>query len=282
MDRWAIGPDQPGSPASADLIEKRQLSEFKTPALDGVITSDEVIGGVDCLVVSVLEPTSTLLHFHGGGFRLGWARTWLNYASDIAIQANCRVIVPIYRLAPEFPYPAALRDALEVYDELHASGVVVIGGDSAGGALAVSLTMMARTHSLTKPAGLVLISPWLDLSVTAKSYRDNSKSDAMFSEEAAKEAAAAYLGVTSAHDPIASPFHGDVVGLPPTIIFVSGSEVLLDDSIKFAQSLSEHGVVVELSVAENMPHIWPVILLGKDQTKDARRNIAEFIQRVAT
>ena len=70
--------------------------------------------------------------------------------------------------------------------------------------------------------------------------------------------------------------HGDVVGLPPTIIFVSGSEVLLDDSIKFSQSLSDHGVAVELSVAENMPHIWPVILLGKEQTLDARRNIAEF------
>ncbi|MSO40166.1 MAG: alpha/beta hydrolase [Ilumatobacteraceae bacterium] len=281
MDRWAIGPDQPGSPASAELIEKRQLSEFKTPALDGVITSEEVIAGVDCLVVSVLKPTSTLLHFHGGGFRLGWARTWLNYASDIAIQANCRVVVPTYRLAPEFPYPAALRDALEVYEELHASGVVVIGGDSAGGALAVSLAMMARLHSLTMPAGLVLMSPWLDLSVTTNSYRDNSKSDAMFSENAAKEAAAAYLGTVSAYDPIASPFHGDVVGLPPTIIFVSKSEVLLDDSINFAHSLSDHGVAVELFVSENMSHIWPVILLDQDQTKDARKNIAEFIQRVA-
>jgi monoterpene epsilon-lactone hydrolase len=281
VDRWAIGPDQPGSPASADLAEKRRLSEFKTPALDGVITSEEVIAGIDCLVVSVPKPTSTLLHFHGGGFRLGWTRTWLNYASDIAIQANCRVVVPTYRLAPEFPYPAALRDALDVYDDLHASGIVVIGGDSAGGALAVSLVMMARKHSLTWPTGLVLISPWLDLSVTAKSYSDNSKSDAMFSESAAKEAAAAYLGDTSEYDPIASPFHGDVVGFPPTIIFVSGSEVLLDDSINFAQSLSDHGVVAELFVAENMPHIWPVILLDQDQTRDARKNIAGFIQRVA-
>lgn len=281
MDRWAIGPDQPGSPASAELIEKRQLSEFKTLALDGVITSDEVIGGVDCLVVSVLEPTSTLLHFHGGGFRLGWARTWLNYASDIAIQANCRVVVPTYRLAPEFPYPAALRDALDVYDKLHTSGTVTVGGDSAGGALAVSLAMMARSHSMTRPAGLVLMSPWLDLSVTAKSYTDNSEKDAMFSANAAREAAAAYLGVASAYDPIASPFHGDVVGLPPTIIFVSGSEVLLDDSINFAQSLSDHGVAVELFVAENMPHIWPIILLNQDQTKDARKNISGFIQRVA-
>lgn len=274
---WNFRPIQKGSPASQDLLDRRQQTQYGTAVLDGAIVTEEIIGGVDCICVSAVRPTRTILHMHGGGFRLGWPRTWLNYASDIALQANCRVVIPDYKLAPEFPYPSALIDMLGLYEELGDFGTVLIGGDSAGGALATSLILVLASVQFALPAGVILISPWLDLTVMADSYQRNKKTDALFSEEAATEAAQSYLLDVPATDPIASPMHGDLRGFPPTIIFAGSDEVLVDDSVKFAKIGLEVGNYVELHIVSKMQHIWPIISLSESETVIARRKIADFI-----
>jgi acetyl esterase/lipase len=241
------------------------------------VVREESVAGVQCLIVSSAQPKFSYLHLHGGGFRLGWTRTWLNFASDIALKADCQVVIPDYRLAPEHPFPAALVDAVGVYTELQSEGEVFVGGDSAGGALALSLTLAARDSKHQMPAGLVLLSPWLDLAATAASYEKNASTDTMFSKESAEQATVAYLGTCATTDPLASPAYGDFSRVPKVLIFVSASEVLLDDAVQFSKKAQQSGVAVDLHVVENMPHIWPVIMVDAPETLDARQKIVDFL-----
>ena len=277
INLWNLPDLQVGSDADDSLIERRHNSRFATPLIEGAVVREESVAGVQCLIVSSAQPKFSYLHLHGGGFRLGWTRTWLNYASDIALKADCQVVIPDYRLAPEHPYPAALVDAVGVYTELQSEGEVFVGGDSAGGALALSLTLAARDSQHQMPAGLVLLSPWLDLAATAASYEKNASTDTMFSRESAEQAAVAYLGTCATTDPLASPAYGDFSQVPKVLIFVSGSEVLLDDAVNFANKARQSGVAVDLHVVENMPHIWPVIMVDAAETADARQKIIAFL-----
>lgn len=277
INLWNLPNLQVGSAADDSLIERRNNSRFATPLIEGAVVREENVAGVECLIVSSAQPKFSYLHLHGGGFRLGWTRTWLNYASDIALKADCQVVIPDYRLAPEHPFPAALVDAVGVYAELQSQGEVFVGGDSAGGGLALSLTLAARDSQQQMPAGLVLLSPWLDLAATAVSYEKNASTDTMFSRESAEQAAVAYLGTYATTHPLASPAYGDFLRVPKVLIFASGSEVLLDDALQFAEKAQQSGVEVDLHVVENMPHIWPVIMVGAAETVDARQKIVEFL-----
>lgn len=276
---WNLPGVRSGEPADTDLTERRERAALETPAVEGVPHVTMNIGGVDCLVAGDRTASRALLHLHGGGFRMGTPRTWINYATDLAQRSGSVVVVPDYRLAPEHPFPAAIHDAAGVYDELSSTASVFVGGDSAGGALAVSLAIAARDAGRPLPAGLVLLSPWLDLTVTASSYSIFDGADTMFSSIAANEAAEAYLQGLPRDTPLASPFHADVSGLPEVLCFVGAEEVLVDDSIAFVTKASRLGVRHELHVVPTMPHIWPVIMLAAEQTEQARSAIARFLKK---
>jgi epsilon-lactone hydrolase len=276
---WNLPALRDGGAADADLIERRERAALETPAVEGVPHVTMNIGGVDCLVAGDRTASRALLHLHGGGFRMGTPRTWINYATDLARRTGSVVVVPDYRLAPEHPFPAAIHDAAAVYDELASTASVFVGGDSAGGALAVSLAIAARDAQRTSPAGLVLLSPWLDLTVSAASYSVFDGTDTMFSSIAANEAAEAYLQGLARDTSLASPLHDDLSGLPEVLCFVGAEEVLVDDSIAFVTKASRVGVRHELHVVPTMPHIWPVIMLAAEQTEQARGAIARFLTK---
>lgn len=274
---WNLPDLRDGGTADADLIERRERAALETPAIEGVSYDFVRIGGVECLVAGERSSSRALLHLHGGGFRMGTPRTWINYATDLARRTGCFIVVPDYRLAPEHPFPAAIHDAAAVYEELVATASVFVGGDSAGGALAVSLSIAARDAGRPMPAGLVLLSPWLDLTVTAASYSVFEAADTMFSRIAANEAAEAYLQGLPRDLILASPLHADLSGLPQVLCFVGAEEVLVDDSIALVTKASRVGVRHELHVVPTMPHIWPVIILGVEQTEQARAAITRFL-----
>ncbi|MFM8870232.1 MAG: alpha/beta hydrolase [Actinomycetota bacterium] len=279
VNHWNLPGLRNGGSADADLIERRERAALETPAVDGGTYVTTKIGGVDCLVAGDRKASRALLHLHGGGFRMGTPRTWINYATDLAQRTGSVVVVPDYRLAPEHPYPAAIHDAAAVYEELAATSSVFVGGDSAGGALAVSLAIAARDAGRSLPAGLVLLSPWLDLTVTAESYSVFDGADTMFSSIAANEAAEAYLQGLARDTSLASPLHANLTGLPEVLCFVGAEEVLVDDSIAFVTKASRVGVRHELHVVPTMPHIWPVIMLAAEQTEQARSAIARFLTK---
>lgn len=219
--------------------------------------TEEVIGGVRCLRFrSPLPRRGTVLHFHGGAYRIGCPEQVGPFAARLAQQCAVDVVCPAYRLAPEHPFPAGLNDAWSVLSGLRASGdgPIVISGDSAGGGLAAGLAALCA-RSEFRPAGLALLSPWLDLSVNAASYGANAASDPLFSPQSATTAAALYLQGLAADEPFASPGIGPVADLPQTFINVGSGEVLADDARTFHARLVEGGIPAELQEIAGMDHV---------------------------
>lgn len=171
QQQWNLPAERVGKVADAELIERRALL-IKSAELDGrnlggaeiSIELDVTIGGVPCISCSTPEAKRVIIYFHGGGYRIGAASMWVQFASLLAGAAEARVVLVDYRLAPEHPFPAAIHDAAIVFSELRTEPFpVVAAGDSAGGGLAAALTVASLASGIEPPTGLALLSPWLDL-----------------------------------------------------------------------------------------------------------------------
>ncbi len=154
---------------------------------------------------------------------------------------------------------------------------VLLGGDSAGGGLATSLVVAALAADLPLPRGVILFSPWLDLTVSADSYGSRAQSDLLFSASSATAAADLYLQGWDPRDPLASPVLGDLHGFPPTLLFVGSEEVLLDDALALAHALSRAGSTVSLHAVAGMQHVWPTIWPELPESETALHLLAAFV-----
>lgn len=279
-----LPPLRHGSPAPAALIERRKMiadSRKHIPVDPDITVVERQRGGVSGLECSAPGATRTILHLHGGGYRLGDPRTWVPFAAWLARVARAHVVLPDYRLAPEHPFPAALHDAVNVYADLAEGGAVpLVSGDSAGGGLAAALVVALRGLELAPPPGLSLISPWLDLTVESGTFASRAARDKLFSREAAVEGSGQYLQGHSPRDPLASPLFAELAGFPPTQIFAGGDEVLLGDSVAFAARLAEAGVTVESHVVAGMQHVWPTVFPDLPESVAAMEAMARFADRV--
>jgi acetyl esterase/lipase len=217
------------------------------------------MGDVPCELVRPLEPVSrVILHLHGGAFFAGSPNTHRAFAAEIAVRTQAEVYVLDYRLAPEHSYPAPLEDCLAAYKGLlaagHAPERILIAGDSGGSALALSLAIMLREEGLPLPAGLILISPFVDLSLRNHSVRDNAFWDPMITAKALRRGAKGYRGRIPADDPRVSPIFADLEGLPPLLIQVGEDEILQDDALLLAEKAKKAGVWVDCRVYAGMWH----------------------------
>lgn len=203
---------------------------------------------------------NTLLYFHGGGYVVGSTVSHRHIVSRIALAAKACVLSVDYALAPENPFPAAVKDAVKAYRWLLDQGQkpeqIALAGDSAGGGLAAATLLAVREEGLPLPAGAALISPWSDLTCATGSYETCAQADPMITPEGIRELANIYLTGADPRDPLASPNFGNLAGLPPLLIQVGDDEVLLDDSRNLAARAREAGVDVELEVAPDMFHVW--------------------------
>jgi len=269
-----------GQPAPAALTERRAMtagSRKDLPVEPGVTVVEKEHAGVPGLECSVPSAKRTILHLHGGGYRMGEPAMWIPFGAWLAKLAQARVVLPHYRLAPEHPFPAAIHDGVAVYEALLKSGPVLLSGDSAGGGLAAAITVAVLGRA--NPPGVVLISPWLDLTVEAATYATRSSTDKLFSKEAAKEGSGQYLQGHSAKDPLASPLFADLKGFPPTLILAGGDEVLLGDSLAFAARLGEAGATVEAHFVAGMQHVWPTVFPALPESVAAMDAIARFARK---
>ena len=209
-------------------------------------------------------PGKALLYLHGGGHVIGSLKSHRHLVSRLAVAAGVTAFHIDYRLAPEHPYPAALEDALKAYRQILASGIapdgIVVGGESAGGNLATALLLKVRELGLPQPAGLYLLSPWLDMTTAGDSYQTVGARDPIITREGIEMVSAAYLG-GELDNPLTSPVRADPAGLPPTLIQVGSEEVLLSDSLTFANRAALAGIEVKLHVWPEMPHAWPLFHL---------------------
>ena len=223
------------------------------------------------------ESPAVILYFHGGGFIAECRAVHDPLLAALGRAAGARGLMVDYRLAPEHPFPAAIDDCFAAWNFLLSSGIdpgrIVIAGDSAGGNLAVVVAMRAHDEGLPMPAGLVLISPVLDLTFGNASIDRNDGFDPMFRATSVRSLGRWYGTGMDPRDPRLSPLHGRLTGLPPALVVVGSSELLLDDSLKFAAKVPG----ARLSVWHDMPHVFPAMrgLLAGDR---AIVEIGDFIR----
>jgi epsilon-lactone hydrolase len=285
QERLAAMPPPPPPASLAELRDRIEANLGAQPLAPGVRRTDTEIGGVSCTVLEPeAGPTATVLYLHGGGYRLCSARSYAAFGSHLAATSGARVVVVDYRLAPEHRFPAAVEDAVAVYEALLAAGTapgdVVVAGDSAGGGLTVALLLAARDRGLPLPAGGAPLSPWVDLTNSGASYRTRADADKLFSAASAAEAASLYLGDADPTDPLASPALGDLSGLPPLLVHVGDAEVLLDDARLLAERAEAAGVEVTLRVFDEMPHVWHISYPAFPEAVEAVEEVAAFVARV--
>ena len=218
-------------------------------------------GGVrsEWMETAQVDRSRVLLLLHGGGYNAGSPRTHRKMAAYLSRAAFARVLTPDYRLAPEHPFPAAVKDALRAYGFLLEQGFaeeqIIVGGNSAGGGLALSLLLALREAGATMPRAAVLLSPWTDLSVSSPSYEKKRKLDPIIDREGLAAAGRAYAGTRDPRDPMASPLFAELHGLPPLLIHVGGDETMLDDSRIFAEKARAAGVDVTYRLFDGMWHV---------------------------
>ena len=240
--------------------------------------------GADSLVgPTPLGERDAILFAHGGGFVAGGGSAFVGFAGWIAELTGADVYLPDYRLAPEHPFPAPIDDLFEAYRSMlelgHPSGRVAILGDSAGGALAVSTVLALPEMGLQSPAALVLLSPWLDLSLSGPSVALNARRDPMLTARFLESGARAHAGGLRLSDPQVSPLFSDLGALPPTLVQVGSDEILLDDSTRFAERASAAGAQVELQRFDGMFHDFQGAAGILKASREALADVASFLAR---
>lgn len=203
---------------------------------------------------------NAVMWLHGGGYNIGSLISHRALTSHLASRLGCGVLAVDYRLAPEHRYPAALEDAATAWQWLVASGfdpaAVGVGGDSAGGGLAVSLAMSLQSAGGPLPAALALLCPWVDLTGNHPVPDERVAADVVLSPDLLAGWAAAYAGDTERDDPGVSPLFGSFEGLPPMFIQAGGRDMIVDDATRLADRASAAGCAVELHVEPDMIHAW--------------------------
>ncbi len=186
-------------------------------------------------------------------------------------------------MAPEEPYPAALEDAFEAYQWLlkegYESSQIILAGDSAGGGLALALTMYLKDNGIPLPCGIIAMSPWTDMTASGESYESNYHLDPLFGNT--KDSLIYnrdYLGLEDPKNPYVSPLFGDFTGFPPMLIQAGSYEMLLSDSALVAEKAKKQGVKVRFSVYEGMFHVFQMAMFLMPESKKAWREAGRFLE----
>ena len=228
---------------------------------DDVTFEADALGGVPGIWVypANWRPDEAIVHLHGGWFNFGSAKAYRHLVGHIVARARARAFIPDYRLAPEHPFPAATDDVLACYQALAGKDVrrIALTGDSAGGNLALVLasrvTGDAASSNVT-PVGIAVLSPVTDLTLSGATYDTRADADPYFTRPQVAELVHSYLASADAKHPLASPLYGRLAGMPPLRILVGDDEVLLDDSLRYAERAVTAGVDARVDVWMGMAH----------------------------
>lgn len=289
-----------------DIKKQRQgqnrLSTLATPARS-IETESLNIKGIPAEWVRPNYKYNTrhiIMYCHGGGYTCGSLKYARILASKLALHTGLAVLSFEYRLAPENPYPAAIEDALTVWNYIMQLGFgareVVIIGDSAGGNLALELALRLNSKKRIMPKGIALLSPWTDLTMSGSSYETCKDIDPMLTYEYISTARYSYVGLNEAYNdefandvkmndsdfdyskPEYSPLFADFTDFPPVLIQVGSNEILKSDSYDLFDKLIKQGVSASLEEYEDAWHVFQMMPLKK--ASRALDSIGSFIDEL--
>jgi acetyl esterase/lipase len=270
-----------------DLRTQRQvLIEMMSavPLPPDVRTQGATLGGVPVVSVEIdgADSADVVLYLHGGAYVLGTALAGAGLAAELARRAGARAVSVDYRLAPEHPYPAGLSDAVAAYRALLESGVaadrICLAGESAGGGLALAALVALRDDGLPSPSCAVLMSPWVDLTLSGPSLAGKAGVDPALTGEGLRRRAADYAGAADPAESLVSPLFADLTGLPPLLVQAGSHEILLDDATRLAARAAAADVVVTLDVTPGVPHVFQGFAAMLDEGRDALDRAGAFIR----
>lgn len=222
---------------------------------------------------------AAILYFHGGGYVAGSPFTHRGMLARLSQLAGVPVVAPDYRLAPADAAPAQFEDACAAWRALRESGLaadgIVLAGDSAGGGLALALLAWLGQGG-ERPAGLVALSPWCDLTLTGQSLATNAGRDVLLPRERMEELVAEVVQGGDPADPRVSPLFADWNAPPPVYFQVSETEILLDDTRRMAERLHAAGGEVTVDTWPDAPHVWHLFDGWIPEARDALARCAEF------
>lgn len=233
----------------------------------------------------VAKPGQVILYLHGGGYVCGRTRTYHNFCSRLARELGAEVWLPDYRLAPEHPFPAAIEDAIAIYEVLLQKGwrpeQITIAGDSAGGGLTLGTLLALRDQGRPLPKCAVVLSPVSDVRFINPSITSNDPSDWMLGKYMLETGRPLYAqSPADAINPYASPALGDYQGLPPLFITVCEQECLRDDAYAVQRQAQAAGVPVTLLSRPDVLHVWPIFAPVMPEAREDLQRIANFIRSV--
>lgn len=241
-------------------------SLLATSILPNNIDRQEVDSGsvpADLLVPELAIGERTILYAHGGGFIAGSRKASANLCASIAHESASRLLLPEYRLAPEYPYPTALEDLYHAYSWLLRKGVssedIIFAGDGSGANLALALAHYLKTKSVALPRAIVAISPWVDLTCSSPAFQARKSADPIHTREALFAQALQYTWQDNFKNPHVSPLFGDFSDYPALYIQCGSEELLLDDARALAKSARASGVETTLDVRDGMWHLFQAI-----------------------
>ena len=279
----------PETMTEEELEHQRRSQEVLgrlTAPMAGMDYEEFSLGGMNAAWMQLKAPHGSrhaILYCHGGGYtcgQLGYARI---LASKLALATGVDVLSFEYRLAPEHPFPAAIEDAVAMWDYLMYMGYgardVIVAGDSAGGNLALELALKLKEQGRAQPRGLVLFSPWTDMTASGKSYRTCKALDPMLTMEYIAAVREAYTGPDADWSrPCYSPLFADLRGLPPTLVQVGTNEILKSDSERLVENLQKAGVYAQLEVYPECWHVFQQMPIRRAAV--AMESAGRFVQRI--
>ena len=228
-------------------------------------------------------PGRAVVYFHGGGYATGTLDSARALFCHLARATRARLLAVDYRLAPEHPFPAAVDDAIAAYRFAMSAGctpeATAFCGDSSGGGLTLATLVALRDLGEPLPRTAVCISPWTDLTLSGASLQANRDGDPMVSASTLGLMADAYLGDVDRRSPTASPLFADLAGLPSLLLQVGSTELLLDDSTRFAERAEAAGVDVTLEIWEDVVHVWHAFADFLPEARDAIARIGTYVEQ---
>ena len=276
-------------PALAWEVQRSRFDQVMRTSLmpRGTSVTASMLDGVPAEVVTAAtaRPGRTVVHFHGGGYCLGSARMMRTWAARLSAQAGCRVVVPEYRLAPGHAYPAALDDARAALNALLTEAdpaSIVFSGDSAGGGLALALILAMRDAGDPLPAGCILLSPWLDLTIDRRARPALVRKDLLLSPSWLEACATAYADPSQWRDTKVSPLRAGHKGLPPLLIQAASDDLLAPDAELLATSAANASVDVTYTRWPNMWHDFALLPGFLSAADSALSQSAWFVTTVAS
>lgn len=247
---------------------------------DGVTVTDAEVGGIPGVWVRPAgRPCATIIYLHGGGYLATTPWMYSMFTAELVRAIGCDLFIVDYRLAPEFPFPAGLDDAMRVFEAMLNDGrprsELFVAGDSGGGGLATSLFEDARAQHLPEPAGAILFSPEVDLVMGEPSVTANAEHDVLPDEIPVLQ----YLAGADPKDPRVSVVYADVHRFPATFVAFGGEEMFRDEIVEFIGKLKDAGVSVDTFEAPFLFHVYEILMPWADASKDTIAEVGRFVAR---